>query len=556
MIQKFRSYLRKRGIKSRMFLAFIVLPLCVMILIFLLYYFISLDIIQSKNEQTSRMLVSLTEENINLNTMKMEEQIENIVSKSSIRQVFDTPHADESKQEFKNFMKANLYLEDRKGLQLFDKDHNQIYYEKHHEPYDIDVLLKENTEDDVTFWAYDKKKEEIVLVTRIYQNNLLIGYALCGFNEKAFSPSFSQIDNYNNQLVIVDEHDKFLFGSHMLEEGTYIDTDKKQVRINAKYYYIQSKSISGMNWKVVNMVSANYLLEEFHNFRDMILIYGVVIVIILEIIATFVYHSIYDPLHNLLKTMRSLDENNLKDNRVVDEGNDEIHEVATNFNELLDRVEELVKTVEMEEEQKRETQFQLLQAQINPHFLFNTLNTLHFLALMNEDKPVSEGISALARLLRNTITDSKEMVSVEEEIENLKNYIIIQKLRYGDLFETVYNIDDNVKDCQILKFLLQPIVENSILHAFEEDKEHQILTIRAQKYKTYLKIEIGDNGKGFEENHHANTNKNLSGIGIENISERVHLMYGEEYSMTIKSVVNSGTIVTLLLPYDKGDVYV
>ena len=102
-----------------------------------------------------------------------------------------------------------------------------------------------------------------------------------------------------------------------------------------------------------------------------------------------------------------------------------------------------------------------------------------------------------------------------------------------------------------MKFLLQPIVENSILHAFEEDREHQLLTIRAQKYHHYLKISIGDNGKGFKPKERKNSNRNLSGIGIDNISERIRLMYGEKYSMQIQSSVGFGTIVTLLLPFTK-----
>ena len=122
------------------------------------------------------------------------------------------------------------------------------------------------------------------------------------------------------------------------------------------------------------------------------------------------------------------------------------------------------------------------------------------------------------------------------------------------MFETVYNIDEDVRHCRILKFLLQPIVENSILHAFEEDREHQILTIRAQAEKGCLKIEIGDNGKGFQEVEQSYTNKKLSGIGIMNIQERIRLMYGDKYSMNIQSEVNKGTIVTLLLPYRKGGI--
>ena len=207
--------------------------------------------------------------------------------------------------------------------------------------------------------------------------------------------------------------------------------------------------------------------------------------------------------------------------------------MSTTFNDLLTRIEELLTTVQREQEQRRETQIQLLQAQINPHFLFNTLNTLRYLAILNEDKPVSEGINALAKLLRNTIVDSNEMVSVQEEIENVKNYIIIQKLQK-----------------KILKFLLQPIVENSILHAFEEDREHQILTIRAREKNGYLCIEIGDNGKGFCVEDSVSSNKKLSSIGMKNIQERIQLMYGDTYSMKVESVIDVGTITTLLLPLE------
>ena len=111
-----------------------------------------------------------------------------------------------------------------------------------------------------------------------------------------------------------------------------------------------------------------------------------------------------------------------KPSKIKDGGRDELHHLSTTFNDLLTRIEELLTTVQREQEQRRETQIQLLQAQINPHFLFNTLNTLRYLAILNEDKPVSEGINALAKLLRNTIVDSNEMVSVQEEIENVKNY--------------------------------------------------------------------------------------------------------------------------------------
>lgn len=550
MISKFYKFLRKKGMKSRIVFAFIVVPLVLIAVIFLLYYVISANILYDKSEQSAKAFVDMTEENIYLNTTKLEEQLATIMQQSNFSAMLTYPDEDTYKQAFEAYMSENSYLRLRKDFQLFDADAHLIFKEGTH-IYPLDTILERKDEQEENSWVYVEELKEIVLIQNVRKNQQLIGYAVCGFPLDALSPSFTRMDREGSMLVIADEQGEYLFGTKHLPSDIKFDFSQKSFSLREDNYYVTSKKVRGMDWQIVSLISEENLYQELHNFRNMILLYGILLTIVLEIIAFFIYHSIYDPMNNILTTMRSIDEERSLVQRVVDDGNDEVHQVAVNFNELLDRIEELVKTVESEQEQKRETQFQLLQAQINPHFLFNTLNTLHFLALMNDDKPVGEGISALAKLLRNTITDQKDEVSVAEEIENLKNYIIIQKLRYGDLFETVYNIDEEVKDCKILKFLLQPIVENSILHAFEEDREHQLLTIRAQKYQHYLKIAIGDNGKGFKPKEHKNTNRNLSGIGIDNISERIRLMYGEKYSMQIQSSVGFGTIVTLLLPFTK-----
>ena len=550
MISKFYKFLRKKGMKSRIVFAFIVVPLVLIAVIFLLYYVISANILYDKSEQSAKAFVDMTEENIYLNTTKLEEQLATIMQQSNFSAMFTYPDEDTYKQAFEAYMSENSYLRLRKDFQLFDADAHLIFKEGAH-IYPLDTILERKDEQEENSWVYVEELKEIVLIQNVRKNQQLIGYAVCGFPLDALSPSFTRMDREGSMLVIADEQGEYLFGTKHLPSDIKFDFSQKSFSLREDNYYVTSKKVRGMDWQIVSLISEENLYQELHNFRNMILLYGILLTIVLEIIAFFIYHSIYDPMNNILTTMRSIDEECSLVQRVVDDGNDEVHQVAVNFNELLDRIEELVKTVESEQEQKRETQFQLLQAQINPHFLFNTLNTLHFLALMNDDKPVGEGISALAKLLRNTITDQKDEVSVAEEIENLKNYIIIQKLRYGDLFETVYNIDEEVKDCKILKFLLQPIVENSILHAFEEDREHQLLTIRAQKYQHYLKISIGDNGKGFKPKERKNSNRNLSGIGIDNISERIRLMYGEKYSMQIQSSIGFGTIVTLLLPFTK-----
>lgn len=520
-----------------------------------------MNVLLNKNKQASTQLVSMSEEILNLNTSQLEKQMEDLVYESKVANLL--MHDTKTNQEvFKKYMEESPYLSRRNAMVIVNTHNEVVYQDGEHPISDSEriasqIELKQNPMS--TIWRYmqDSEPGAIVLGSEITLRKEVVGYIYTSFDERVFTSSFNKTPESNNVLIVVDDENRYLFGQAKFEKGVHVSLHDEQVTIGGKNFYVVSKQVEGMNWQVANLVSSDYVLEEIHNFRNMLLFYTMAVIIILAILSSLTYHSIYDPIHNILTSIRDLDESNLSMIQVTDDGKDEIHELSVNYNGLIRRIEELLATVESEQGQIRETQILLLQAQINPHFLFNTLNTLRYLAIINEDKPVSEGISALAKLLRNTIVDSNEMVSIDEEIENVKNYIVIQKLRYGDLFETVYNIDKDVRMCQILKFLLQPIVENSILHAFEEDAEHQVLTIRAKNERGCLKIEIGDNGKGFLKEETMTMNKKLSSIGIANIQDRIRLMYGEAYSMEIESELGKGTIVTLRLPLmDKGAHYV
>lgn len=557
MLEKLRAYLRNIGIRGRLIFGFIIVPLLLMIVFFLLYYNFSMNMIQKKSRQSLRQMVNMSEEVFRLNSANLVNEINLLSSQSYLQEYLLDTTNETSAKTFREEMRRNRYLVDRSGLLLYDADRQLLFEEGTLKGSDYRKYIdRVDQSDKDTMWLFDHDKNTVLLARKI--RNVVgtgMGYMLCEVQAYNFSAAFLQDSEQNNIIAIVDNEGKFLFGNSRITQNVQLDLKQDNVMIGLYTYYMEAKQIQGLDWYVVNLIDENYTLAEIHNFRNMMLLYSVAFFLLLLVIASLVYHSIYDPLRNILDSMESMDEFDLSYQPVEDNGKDEIHELSMNFNELLKRVQELLATVENELEQKRETQFQLLQAQINPHFLFNTLNTLKYLAILNEDKPVSEGINALAKLLRNTISERNETVSIAEEIENVKNYIIIQKLRFGDLFETVYNIDDDVKDCQIIKFLLQPIVENSILHAFEEDKEHQILTIRVKEDKGYLKIEIGDNGKGFIPGKGSVKNK-LSGIGMDNIAQRIQLMYGDAYSMRVVSELGKGTIVTLLLPYRKGAVYV
>lgn len=555
MLKILKKLIRKTNIKLRLFLGFILVPFFLMLIWFSYYYSNNRDILLEKHKDNAEQIVSMSEELFQVHINYLNKQMHKVINASYVRNFLYHPSNKIMYTQFVQGLHDHNILEEYTGLELLDVQGNRLYKEGADIPIEIssweDKIMKQGEN---SLWEYDDVNDSIIQITGIYDvSDQLLGYLLTNYEKEIFDSSIFQTED-DSLLVLTDYKGNCLFKNKELSIQKPIALSASSIELDNTSYYLTKKENKDTSWYVVYLSKESAVLAEIYNFRDMLLVYSMTFLLIVAVIAYFIYRSMIDPIHGLLNSMRNIDENNLALSRIEDVGNDEIHELNENFNDLLNRVQELLETIGKEQEMKRESQFQLLQAQINPHFLFNTLNTLKYLAILNEDKPVSEGISALAKLLRNTILDSKEMLSVRDEIENVKNYVIIQKLRYGDVFEMVYNIDNNVADCMILKFLLQPIVENSILHAFEEDKEHQILTIRAKKEGEYLKIEIGDNGKGFDITKGETRYKKLSGVGVKNVQERIHLMYGEKYSMDIKSVIGRGTIVTLLLPYKKSEV--
>ena len=195
----------------------------------------------------------------------------------------------------------------------------------------------------------------------------------------------------------------------------------------------------------------------------------------------------------------------------------------------------------------------MLQAQINPHFLFNTLNSIKWMAEMLNVKPISDTIGALSRLLRGTISDTNEKITIDDELQNVKDYITIQRNRYGDSFSFQLDLDVECLEYKITKFILQPIVENSLLHGLNE-REDLAITIKVRNMLDWIYIYVEDNGAGFDveavlkQKSKEKLDGKLSSIGMINVIERVNLCYQSEGDIKIISEVNKGTVVIIKIP--------
>jgi two-component system sensor histidine kinase YesM len=196
----------------------------------------------------------------------------------------------------------------------------------------------------------------------------------------------------------------------------------------------------------------------------------------------------------------------------------------------------------------------MLTSQVNPHFLYNTLDSIRWKALKNKDEEVAEQIEALANIFRHVLSKGNDVVTVEQEIKQLETYLFIMNFRYKNRIKCKIIADDKVKQLKIPKLILQPIVENSILHGIEPRLEDGEITVSIEVRRDWLYIIIADNGCGADADEINNMLKNKevndNFFALKNIDQRIKLRYGEEYGLLFNSTIGKGTIVTLIIPVD------
>jgi two-component system, sensor histidine kinase YesM len=234
-------------------------------------------------------------------------------------------------------------------------------------------------------------------------------------------------------------------------------------------------------------------------------------------------------------------------------GTYETRQIGNAFNSMLDELQEYVDQLVLSQQQKRNAELAALQQQINPHFLYNTLTSIKFMVQQGEKTETEATINALISLLQNTIGNVSETITVEQEINNLKNYVLINQKRYGNRIKVNYFVSPDCLKYQIPKLILQPFMENSFFHGFNHKPEGTINVLVWQDGNN-LVCEVIDNGDGMEVTadtrlpHTKRKQQLFSGIGVKNVHERIQLIYGEEYGVSISSELGEGTKVHMTLP--------
>ncbi|AEI45492.1 cache domain-containing sensor histidine kinase [Paenibacillus mucilaginosus] len=341
--------------------------------------------------------------------------------------------------------------------------------------------------------------------------------------------------------------------------GNYVDDSTGETRL------ITIQTVNNIGWKMIGVSYMNEIVtakREIGWFLAWLMLGALVFVLLLS---AFMSAKISQPIRRLERSMSKV-EQGVFDIHIQEGGEDEVGRLSRRFNLMVARIRELMEQSVKEQEAKRKSELEVLQSQINPHFLYNTLNSVVRLAGSGKSEEVIRMITSLSKFFRISLSKGKSVITVQEELEHVRNYLIIQTMRYKNKFRFEIECEDEVKDCPTVKLILQPVVENAIYHGIEMMVDEGFIRIRAERAGDRVRITVADDGLGMppekvkgllqaeapENGGPGPGSSSGSGVGIRNVHERIRLMYGEEYGLEIESRLEEGTTVTLWIPYRTG----
>mgnify|MGYP000949111122 CR=1 FL=1 len=340
----------------------------------------------------------------------------------------------------------------------------------------------------------------------------------------------------------------------------WLEQDGKRpvtARINGEKYQIRQKYSDYTGWKIVGVFSLDEIMSPINTILYILIGCLVSNLLLIIIFSLKISQTITRPIIQLKKLMKKAEAGDLKV-RFKMNYRDEVSELGNNFNQMLDQIEELIQMVYMEQKNKRLAELKVLQEQIKPHFLYNTLDTINWMARDYEAEDIVKVVDALTSMYRIGLSHGKDYITLEEEIQYVSNYLYIQKIRYRSKLNYEIFEDRKLIGCEVPKLILQPLVENAIYHGIKTKHGEGHLTVRTKELEgNFMELTVEDDGSGIPPEKAEELNRMLNetlkaeenqSFGLFYIKERLRIRYGSRFLVQVVSIPEVGTKVTIRLP--------
>lgn len=370
------------------------------------------------------------------------------------------------------------------------------------------------------------------------------------YNKDDFMGSTMILDTDGEAVFDIEDTARLLPEDRMMSSGQiFYDrlAGEKHVCV------VSEEPITGL--KIVSIVSYGTLTRDFNRIAMAIVGVTSVLFVLFYIFSTYFLLNIIGPIHNTVEGMRDVEQGNLEVH-VEPKGQAELRTMIHSFNRMTRRLRRLIEENKEHEQKKHEAEIRALQSQINPHFLVNALNSIRFIAQVSKFDSIAKMAEALIKILSCSFRSNAEFYTLKEELEVLDSFIYLMKIRYSDGFEICYDVEKTCLDCLVPRLILQPVVENSIVHGFSDFMEEMgQICLSARKEDGFLILEVKDNGKGMDEDEirecltgGGQKHKDHISIGLSNVNSRLILNYGGECKLAMDSVRGSYMRTVLRLP--------
>ncbi|WP_342746585.1 sensor histidine kinase [Paenibacillus rigui] len=415
-----------------------------------------------------------------------------------------------------------------------------------------------------------------VVRTLRWEGSTIYGFIMVTVMENQINQNFERLAN-NQEFMILDSHQKVISSNDVTKIGTkftYADVSSQAepisseiVQVDHEDYLITQKLMPLTGWKLVSLTPYKKAIFKISGIFNKVFVFQIVSFIVFLLLLLYLLGTFTRPLVRLGKVALTVQRGDLETRSHI-RGEDEIGRLGYLFDQMLDRIKEMIAEVSETQARKRQAELDMLQAQINPHFLFNVLNSIRMKVMFRGDKESAEMIGSLSKLLRMTINKDKGTITLHEEVEIVMDYMQLMNMRQKEKVQLKIDVSTDAFLKKVPRFFLQPIIENALIHGLNQSAG--TITVEAWMEAQKLIVAVEDNGTGMAEETIArlrrrltsgedrgergvDSRKGFSSIGLSNVNERMRMTYGDAFYMEIDSEPGRGTRVTMHIPAAEVD---